>query len=210
MNPKLVSRSILKAYGQRRMKMQVSELKMATILSDVAMVAIRRVVPLRLNQQQDVDFSDSEKIRIAHNFLCGEFDRVYASDGFTVPAWALSTKTTHRKEERTPAEHIKAILRILHILGWFTRWGVNPTEESIARSAEIMHKGVRAVQEEVAELLPRMSLSLRHDQHSREFCDDFVRNYLESALTVPAGHTIGSVLDHVMPIVDMYHDAWGF
>lgn len=157
-------------------------------------------------------FDQKTQENIAHNFMVAEIQPLNF-DGepcdvsemayLNLPAWALTTRAQHKKEERTPKQHIEAILDICAFCGYKSHPDVVITDRAIATSAKAAHDLLMQAQKTFPSTLAGV-----HDKHSRAFCDDLARQILDVALVnwgVPGG-----ILDRAMTIVGLYHNAWGF
>jgi len=170
-------------------------------------------------------FNDTERANIIHNWLVGELRSErddYGNLFFIVPAWALTAKATHAKEERTPAEHLNAIMGMLGLLGFETISGgpVAITEEDAADYAARAHADINnwADTLEKDPFAAPYADSVRHTGHDRRFCDAVVRAIIsgnfhdfhgDNYITAPK-EEYAEFLNAAMKFVTAYHNSWGF
>jgi len=204
--------------------MKLSLYDVASIVSDVAGTP-HRVSPPNFYTVPQYVFSKKEEGNIAHNFMVAEL-KPATEDGevfFNVPTWALTTKCTHRKEERTPAQHLTSIVGLLALMGFETvlpsKYS-NVTEEQAAGYAKAAHSDLASASAGLADspLFSPYAGALRHDQHDRRFCDVVARAVITARFCGRRGIPLGlcspeeqrEALGWMTQFVDMYHDAWGF
>lgn len=193
--------------------MKITELDMRNIITDVTGIWLER------NMWDDDEncvpgylFDKKTKENIVHNFMVAEV-RPVDFDGepcgvaemafLNLPNWALTTKAQHKKEERTPKQHIEAILGLCVFCGYKVHRDVNITDCAIATSAKAAHDLLMQAQKTFPSTLAGV-----HDKHSRAFCDDLARQILDVALI--HWNLNHGILDRAMTLVKLYHDAWGF
>ena len=172
-------------------------------------------------------FSKKEQENLVHNWLTGELrsEREFDDLLFVAQAWALTTKATHRKEERTPAQHLSAIIGMLALLGFrtiSTAADSAVSEKEAAEYAGLAHKDLTEQALGLANhpIYCNYAERLAHDGHSRVFCDTVARAMVASRFWMHEWKHISYLtasredskgfLDRVMKFVALYHDAWGF